>query len=148
MKFFFFVFIFTQIRLFFKNDYFIKHTFYVVKILRELCCQRPSLQKQIVLSMTGCKKSVIESVSRLTSVFFHEIQITHFDMIVSNIEQISIPRIRGEIIRNLLETFVDAIEFEPQSANLAYLLFNFDLNDIGNSNICIPSKSKKNCFNI
>lgn len=89
--------------------------------------------------MLPCQKSVIESVSRLTSVFSYEIQITHVDLIVSHIETLPMPRIRGEIIRNLLETFVDAIECEPKSANFAYLLFGFDLNDIENSNISIPS---------
>lgn len=112
----------------------------MVKILRELCCQRPSLQRQIVQSVYSCPKSLVDAFAQLTSVDLHSIEILQSDAVLSDVEDVSPPRVRGEIVRHLLETFIDAIDSDPKS-NVAYLLLGFNTKDLENAHASITSNA-------
>ena len=61
-------------------------------------------------------------------------EVTQFDLIPMDVEVGCKPsRLRGELIRHLFETLVDAMESDPTAANLAYLMLGFNLRDIGSS---------------
>uniref|UniRef100_A0AC34GXQ6 Uncharacterized protein n=1 Tax=Panagrolaimus sp. ES5 TaxID=591445 RepID=A0AC34GXQ6_9BILA len=115
----------------------IKHTFFVVKILRELVSQRPSLQAQLV-SVLFSQKELYQSIfTRLTSVYDDEMSISPNDIPLFDLPDITeatkIPRLRGEIARLIIEIFVDSLEADPTKPNLTYLFCGFDLNNIGTS---------------
>lgn len=101
--------------------------------MRELSCQRPSLQLQIVESVYPIRQSLIENIARMTSVFSLDTEISSLDLVPLNIEECSIARKRGEILRHLLETLIDAMESDSKRPNIAYLILNFNLKDLSHT---------------
>lgn len=116
----------------------IKHTFFVIKILKELCSQASSLQSLLVSTILPQKKILQGVFARLTSPFDDEINITPVDVPMydlPDLESVSIPRVRGEIARQIIETLIISLESDPTNGNITYLLCGFDVNDVKNSEI-------------
>uniref|UniRef100_A0A915DWS5 Uncharacterized protein n=1 Tax=Ditylenchus dipsaci TaxID=166011 RepID=A0A915DWS5_9BILA len=127
---------------------FTKHVFYVMKILREVSCQRPSLQLHVVQSSFSMREYLMDSFSRVTAVFAQQLEVLQTDIVPENIEACDPARIRGEIARYLLEVCIDALESDAKAPNLAYLLLGFNLRDIQNSDISFNNKSTDGLRNI
>jgi hypothetical protein len=85
-------------------------------------------------------KSLIDTMTRLTSVSTYDVELSQIDVVPLDVESCSLPRIRGEIVRHLLETLIDALETDPNTPNLTYLLLGFDMRDIQNSSFNVAGK--------
>ncbi|KAI1727325.1 nucleoporins domain-containing protein [Ditylenchus destructor] len=133
-----------------ESENLLRHSFFVLKILREACSQRPSLQAHIVQSTFSCRKNLIEAFSRLTSVFTSDIQILPTDLNIVDVESTLLPRVRGEIVRLLIETCIDSLEADPKAPNMAFLLlgFNFNLHSMNKDDIDMTDTDNDGLRNI
>lgn len=84
-------------------------------------------------SVWSIRKSLVENITRMTSVFSFETKISLLDLIPLNIEEYSVERKRGEILRHLLETLIDSMDSEAKYLNITYLILGFNLQDMEKS---------------
>jgi len=120
------------------EDHLVKHTFFVMKILKELCSQRTSLQSLLVSTMMPYKNILQGIFARLTSPFEEEMRVSPVDVPLYDLpdfDEVPIPRLRGEIAKLVIETLIASLESDPCQANITYLLCGFDVNSIGTSSL-------------
>ena len=109
-----------------------------MKILKELCSQRTSLQSLLVSTMMPYKNILQGIFARLTSPFEEEMRVSPVDVPLYDLpdfDEITIPRLRGEIAKLVIETLIASLESDPCQANITYLLCGFDVNSIGTSSL-------------
>lgn len=118
----------------FQSESLARHTFYALKILRVAGSQRPSLQPRLVQSIYSLRTTLIHAAASICSAQLADVEVTQSDLIPMDVEVGCKPsRLRGELIRHLFETLADAMESDPSTANVAYLMLGFNLRDIGSS---------------
>ncbi|VIO94114.1 Uncharacterized protein BM_BM5020 [Brugia malayi] len=111
-----------------------KHIYYVVSILRELCCCQPSIQSRIVQALLPLSLELIESFARLTSVKMAAIEVSALDSpVYHGIDELPVARVRGETARLFIEMCSSSIENDPGTTNLVYLFCGLRMPDLVNS---------------
>uniref|UniRef100_A0A915PCU3 Uncharacterized protein n=1 Tax=Setaria digitata TaxID=48799 RepID=A0A915PCU3_9BILA len=116
-----------------------KHIYYVVSLLRELCCCQPSLQSRLIQALSPLAVELIEGFGRLTSVKMTAIEASVLDSpVYYGIDELSVERIRGETARLFIEMCASSVENDPDPTNIAYLLCGFRTSDLVNSVIDAP----------
>jgi hypothetical protein len=117
------------------------HTYYIIRILRRLAAKQNSEMHDVLLRIFQLNASQMRWIfARLISINADEedkkngekaairkMEASDQDMIPFDLEGVEIPRLRGEIAREVLELSIDIMEVAPKQPNLAYLLFGFDL---------------------
>ncbi|EJW87352.1 hypothetical protein WUBG_01736, partial [Wuchereria bancrofti] len=111
-----------------------KHIYYVVSILRELCCCQPSIQSRIVQALLPLSLELIESFARLTSVKMAAIEASALDSpVYHGIDGLPVARVRGETARLFIEMCSSSIENDSGTTNLVYLFCGLRMPDLVNS---------------
>ncbi len=105
----------------------------MLKILRVASAHRPSIQTRLVQSLYGQRQSLVHAAAALSSIQHSEVEVSQFDLVPLDVEKCRPARLRGELIRHLFETLIDAMESDGSNANIAYLLLGFNLRNIANS---------------
>lgn len=120
-----------------------------MKILKELCSQRNSLQSLLVSTMMPYKSILQGIFARLTSPFEEEMKVSPVDVPLYDLpdfDEVPMPRLRGEIAKLAIETLIASLESDPCQANITYLLCGFDVNSIGTSSLISIGKLPSNLF--
>lgn len=113
----------------------------MVKILRELCSTRPSLQTRIVYALLPKRQALIETLARVTSVTAGDLETTPLDLPPHYVDEFPISRVRGETVRQVVEASIDSLEVDSSSTNVAYFLLGLNLQDIRQSVLKIVGSS-------
>uniref|UniRef100_A0A914CLZ9 RecF/RecN/SMC N-terminal domain-containing protein n=1 Tax=Acrobeloides nanus TaxID=290746 RepID=A0A914CLZ9_9BILA len=112
-----------------ESDFLLNHTFYVIKILRELCCQRPSLQSRLVQAFLPHQQILKDRFAQLTSIANRDVAISPLDVSLLDLEECDSASIRGDIIRQIVELMIDSLEIDSKQ-NVAFLLLGFNMTNI------------------
>lgn len=114
------------------------HTYYIIRILRRLAAKQSAEVHDVLLRTFQLISPQMKWIfARSMSVNVDEgakegaevrkIEVSDQDMISFDLEGVQIPRLRGEVAREVLEMFIEIMEVAPKQPNLAYILFGFDL---------------------
>jgi hypothetical protein len=110
------------------------HTYYIIRILRRLAVKRNSEVHDVLLQIFQSSALPMKWIfARLMSINVEEeskirkMEVSNQDMISFDLEDVEIPRLRGEIAFEVLELSIEIMEVAPDKPNLSYFLFGFDL---------------------
>uniref|UniRef100_A0AC35TKA1 Nucleoporin NUP188 homolog n=1 Tax=Rhabditophanes sp. KR3021 TaxID=114890 RepID=A0AC35TKA1_9BILA len=119
--------IFVLISFISTKDQYVKHTFYVMKMLRDLIAIRPSPQERLVQILMARKEELLGIFYSLTSVASEDLELGFNQVPLSDLTDVSTKRIKGEIGRLVIEIFNDSVNSSSKTTNLAFCLLNFDM---------------------
>ncbi|CEF67829.1 Nuclear pore complex protein Nup205 [Strongyloides ratti] len=112
------------------NDQYVRHTFYVMKILRDLISVRPSPQQRLVHVLMSQKNFLQEQFYGLSEIDNKDFELGFNQLPLEDLTNVSTARIRGEIIRLIIEIFVDSVNSSCKGTNITFLLLNFDMSSM------------------
>uniref|UniRef100_A0A0N5B8M7 Nucleoporin NUP188 homolog n=1 Tax=Strongyloides papillosus TaxID=174720 RepID=A0A0N5B8M7_STREA len=112
------------------NDQYVKHTFYVMKILRDLISVRPSPQQRLVHVLMSQKSFLQEQFYGLSTISNKDLDLGFNQLPLEDLSNVSTARIRGEIVRLIIEIFIDSVNSSCKGTNIAFLLLNFDMSSM------------------
>uniref|UniRef100_A0A0N4ZIA7 Uncharacterized protein n=1 Tax=Parastrongyloides trichosuri TaxID=131310 RepID=A0A0N4ZIA7_PARTI len=112
------------------KDQYVKHTFYVMKILRDLISVRPSPQQRLVHVLMSQKVFLQEQFYQLSKISDKEVELGFNQLPLEDLTNVSTPRIKGEIVRLIIEIFIDSVNSSCKGSNIAFLLLNFDMSSM------------------
>lgn len=112
------------------NDQYVRHTFYVMKILRDLISVRPSPQQRLVHCLMSQKNFLQEQFYGLSTINNKDFELGFNQLPLEDLTNVSTARIRGEIIRLIIEIFVDSVNSSCKGMNITFLLLNFDMSSM------------------
>uniref|UniRef100_A0A7E4WAH4 Nucleoporin NUP188 homolog n=1 Tax=Panagrellus redivivus TaxID=6233 RepID=A0A7E4WAH4_PANRE len=121
------------------SPHLIRHSYYVVRIMRDLVAIGASIQSELVASLTPWTNVLKGIFAKLTSVYDDEIEITPLDAPLFDLPEkesaITPARLRGEVARQISEMLIASLEDAPTKPNLTYLLCGFDMTAIGSTQL-------------
>ncbi|CAD5216866.1 unnamed protein product [Bursaphelenchus xylophilus] len=120
-----------------QQDSMLKHTFYVIRILSELCEQLTADANRTLLETFISSSRLVPIFARLISITGNEMIVDDNDLVPFDLEDVTEPRLRGEIARDLLNIYSKVLIAHPSECSFVHLLFGFNLKNIEESDMSV-----------
>ncbi|CAD5212487.1 unnamed protein product [Bursaphelenchus okinawaensis] len=115
----------------------LKHTYYVVRILNELSDRLSSDANRVLLETFVTNPRLTPVFARLISINLNDMVVDDNDLVLFDLESVSVSRLKGEIARDLMILYTKVLIAYPNQTNFVHHLFGFDLKNINNSDMSV-----------